>query len=406
VRHFANRLARQAAPPDRLSVPSRENAIELRSPNTNSLQLLKDLIAIRTDCGEQDGVAFVADWCRQRGFEHEVQSLDGKPLNVIASIGEGPRSLMLNAHIDTVPPGSLQHWDTDPYEATERDGYLFGRGAVDDKGCLAAMMAAFEALATEPSKLGGRVILAAVGAEERGGLGTKLLVEQGPAADAAIVGEATALRPLIAHKGCLRVWVTVHGVTTHASRPDLGVNSILGVAPVIAALDELAHEVAQRSDPLTGTASLVLTTLHGGTALNMVPDRCVLSIDRRLVPQERYVDALAEIDAALAGVRERHGVRCDQEVHRFIAPSRTSSEEFIELVRRHAEAITGSEKSPAGLYATCDMSFLANEGNIPTLILGPGDVEEAHQYNEKLDLADFDLAQELYRRIALDWLSR
>jgi succinyl-diaminopimelate desuccinylase len=132
----------------------------------------------------------------------------------------------------------------------------------------------------------------------------------------------------------------------------------------------------------------------------------VLSIDRRLVPQELYDDALAEIDDALAGVRERHGVRCEREVHRFIAPSRTSSDEFIALVRRHAEAVTGRDQAPAGLYATCDMSFLANDGQIPTLILGPGDVEEAHQYNEKLDLAQLHLAEEVYRGIALDWLSR
>jgi acetylornithine deacetylase/succinyl-diaminopimelate desuccinylase family protein len=324
-------------------------------------------------------------------------------MNVVAVIGEGPRSLMFNAHIDTVPPGNRDEWITDPYQAIERNGYLFGRGTVDDKGCLAAMMAAFESLANEKA-LAGRVILAAVGAEERGGLGTKLLVQQGPAADAAIVGEATGLRPLVAHKGCLRLWVTVFGVAAHASRPDLGINSILGVAPVITALDGLAHEVAQRRDPLTGTASLVLTTLHGGTALNMVPDRCVLSIDRRLVPQETLEDALAEIDRTLARVRDEHGVRCERQVHRFIPPSRTSSEEFVALVRRHAEAVTGSEQEPGGLYATCDMSFLANDGGIPTLILGPGDVEEAHQYNEKLDVAQLRQAETIYRRIALDWL--
>jgi acetylornithine deacetylase/succinyl-diaminopimelate desuccinylase family protein len=386
---------------------AKETAIDLPTATASAApQILRDLVAIRTDDGEGEGVAYVAEWCRRHGFAHEVQSLDGQPLNVVASVGDGSRSLMFNAHIDTVPPGDRAGWDSDPYQAVERDGFLFGRGAVDDKGCLAAMMAAFEALAGAPERLGGKLILAAVGAEERGGLGTKLLVQRGPSAEAAIVGEATALRPLIAHKGCLRVWVTVHGVAAHASRPDLGVNSILGVAPVISALDELSREVAQRSDPLTGTASLVLTTLHGGTALNMVPDRCVLSIDRRLVPQELYDDALAEIDDALAGVRERHGVRCEREVHRFIAPSRTSSDEFIALVRRHAEAVTGRDQAPAGLYATCDMSFLANDGQIPTLILGPGDVEEAHQYNEKLDLAQLHLAEEVYRGIALDWLSR
>jgi succinyl-diaminopimelate desuccinylase len=372
----------------------------------SSLELLKELIAVRTDEGEADGVAFVAAWCRERGIEHVVQELDGVPLNVVATIGRGARSIMLNAHIDTVPPGDASAWSGDPYRAVERDGHLVGRGSVDDKGCLAAMMCAFDRLRAEEDSLPGRVVLAAVGAEERGGLGTKLLVREGVRTEAAIVGEATALRPLVAHKGCLRLWVTVLGVAAHASRPDLGVNSIVGLATLIPALEALAARVAQRHDGLTGSASLAITTVRGGSALNMIPDRCVVSIDRRLVPQERYEDALAEIDEVLAQVEAEGGVRCSREVHRFIASARTESDELVDMVRRSISAVTGADPGIGGLFATCDMSFLANDADIPTLILGPGDTEEAHQYDEKLDLRQLRQAEDVYVTIVRDWLAR
>jgi acetylornithine deacetylase/succinyl-diaminopimelate desuccinylase family protein len=372
----------------------------------SSIELLKELIAVRTDEGEVDGVAFVAAWCRERGIDHVVQELDGVPLNVVATIGRGARSIMLNAHIDTVPPGDASGWSSDPYRAVERDGQIVGRGSVDDKGCLSAMMCAFARLREDEATLPGRVVLAAVGGEERGGLGTKLLVREGIRTEAAIVGEATALRPLVAHKGCLRLWVTLLGVAAHASRPDLGVNSIVGLARLIPALEALAARVAQRHDALTGSASLAITTVHGGSALNMIPDRCVISIDRRLVPQERYEEALAEIDEVLAQVEVEHGVRCRREVHRFIAPAQTSSEELVATVRRSVAVVTGADPDIGGLYATCDMSFLANDAGIPTLIFGPGDTEEAHKYDEKLDLRQLHQAEDIYTTIVRDWLAR
>lgn len=372
----------------------------------SSLKLLKELIAIRTDEGESEGVSFVAAWCRHRGIDHVVQELDGIPLNVVATIGNGPRSIMFHAHIDTVPPGDATEWSGDPYRAVERDGYLVGRGSVDDKGCLAAMMSAFERLRAEESTLPGRVVLAAVGAEERGGLGTKLLIREGIRTDAAIVGEATALRPLVAHKGCLRLWVTVIGVAAHASRPDLGVNSIVGLATLIPALEALAARVRLRHDALTGSASLAITTVRGGSALNMIPDRCIVSIDRRLVPQEQFEDALAEIDEVLVQLEANHGVRCRREVHRYIASADTRSDELIQSVQRSVTAVTGADAGVGGLFATCDMSFLVNDANIPTLILGPGETDEAHQYDEKLDLRQFHLATDTYVTIARDWLTR
>jgi acetylornithine deacetylase/succinyl-diaminopimelate desuccinylase family protein len=373
---------------------------------SSSLNLLKDLIAVRTDAGEVDGVAFVAAWFRERNIEHVVQELDGVPMNVVGTIGRGQRSIMLHAHIDTVPPGDASAWSSDPFRAVERDGHLVGRGSVDDKGCLAAMLCALDRLRADEASLPGRVVLAAVGGEERGGLGTQLLVREGIRTEAAIVGEATSLRPLVAHKGCLRLWVTVLGVAAHASRPDLGVNSIVGLARLIPALEALAHRVAQRHDRLTGSASLAITTVQGGSALNMIPDRCTLSVDRRLVPQERYEDALAEIDAVLAQVEIEHGVRCRREVHRFIAPAHCTSDELVAGVRRSIAGVTGTEPEVGGLFATCDMSFLVNDANIPTLVLGPGDTEEAHQYNEKLDLSQLLQAEAIYATIVRDWLTR
>jgi len=150
--------------------------------------LLCELIAIPSYAAQEETIlGYLAQRFQGQRIHCRLTELDGKPLNVIAEIGAGSRTIVLNSHVDTVPPGDTALWHTDPLVPVEKDGRIYGRGAMDAKGCLAAMIVAFEELARRRDDLPGRVILMAVGGEERGGLGTKTEVANGLRANAALV---------------------------------------------------------------------------------------------------------------------------------------------------------------------------------------------------------------------------
>ena len=166
------------------------------------------------------------------GFAAETRVLGPGHANAIGrfSNGDGP-TLVLNSHIDTVPTGS--GWTMDPLRLTERVGRLYGRGACDAKGSIAAMVEAGRLLVVDAASWRGTLLLAFVSDEEIDGSGTKALVAGGPSIDAVVIGEPTDNRVMAAHKGCLRPLVRVTGKTAHSSRPELGINAILGAGRLL-----------------------------------------------------------------------------------------------------------------------------------------------------------------------------
>jgi acetylornithine deacetylase/succinyl-diaminopimelate desuccinylase family protein len=369
--------------------------------------LLLDLIAIPSyDAQEEAAVRYLVQRFTAQDIPCRITELDGKPLNVVAEVGEGPRTIILNSHLDTVPPGEQPPWITDPLTPVEKGGAIYGRGAGDAKGCLAAMIVAFEQLARRPNALPVKVILMAVGAEERGGLGTKLEVDNGIRADAAIIGESTNLVPMLAHKGVLRLEVEVTGRAAHASDPEAGVNAVVAMAPIVSALDSLATEVRQRSDVFTGKASLVISTIAGGVALNVIPARCTISIDRRVLPTETEAEATREIveivDRALPAAS---GAPVEVRKVRFVPPSYTDPrEKIVAAGERAASIVLGRPIQATGFTATCDMTYLVNDGGIPTIILGPGTIDGAHQANEHISIDQLGLAVQVYLKTIETWL--
>jgi len=362
-------------------------------------RLLHDLIAIPSFGGNEGPILrYLGDRFGRQGIPYRVTELDGKPLNLVAEIGQGPRAVILNSHVDTVPPGDPALWATDPLTPVVKDGRIYGRGAEDAKGCLAAMIVAFEALAARRAELPIRVILMAVGAEERGGLGSKLEVARGLRADAAIVGESTRLEPMLAHKGVLRLEVEVKGKAAHASDPDAGANAVVAMAPVISALDRLAAEVHRREERYTGHASLVISTITGGVALNVIPASCVISIDRRVLPTETETQATDEIVRTVtAALPAGSGTRVEVRKVRFVAPSITPPDAaIVRAAEGAASRLLGRPVQVGGFTATCDMTYLVNDGQIPTVILGPDSIEIAHQANESVSLEQAAQAVALY----------
>ncbi len=225
--------------------------------------------------------------------------------------------------------------------------------------------------------------------------------------DAAIVGESTELQPMMAHKGVLRLEVETVGRAAHASDPEAGINAVVAMAPVISALDKLAAQVRRRSEKHTGHASLVISTISGGSALNVIPERCIISIDRRVLPNETETEATREIvDVVNRALPVELKAKVSVRKVRFVPPALTDpGEAIVAAAEKAASAVLGRPAPAVGFPATCDMTYLANDARIPTVILGPGSLDVAHQANEYIALDQVVLAARIYMKVIDYWLA-
>ncbi|MDQ1316925.1 MAG: family peptidase, partial [Candidatus Poribacteria bacterium] len=367
--------------------------------------ILSDMVSMPSHETEQGVVEYIEKRLRKLGVEYEFTEVTPGRQNLIASIGDGKKSLILNSHTDTVSPGNIENWTDSPYKLTRKGDDLYGLGSCDAKGSLVAMLVAFEVLASKPSILKGRLILQAVCCEETRGRGTLAETAKGIKADAAIIGEPTELVPMIGHKGGLGVEVTVFGKPAHASSPEEGINAISNMARVIQALDTLAEDISKRRDPLIGKASLAITQINGGRATNVIPDQCVITIDRRLIPGETLKDAFDEISATIDNEKKANPslvVSIEEKIG--ISPCSISPEEsIVNTVKESIYQVTKKKREVTGFGACCDMWCLVEKANISTVILGPGKLSMAHKVNESVPINELYDAVKIYTTIALDW---
>ncbi len=352
--------------------------------------LLGELVAIDSinpdlvpgGAGEAAIARFVANWLERAGLAVEIdEPVPGRPSVVAIARGTGGgRSLMLNAHMDTVGVAGMER----PHDPVVQGSRLYGRGAFDMKGGLAAIM--FAAAAAKNQQLRGDVILTAVSDEEYASIGTASIVKRWHA-DAAIVTEPTGLEICIAHKGFIWLEIETRGIAAHGSLPDLGVDAIVKMGKVLVGLEELDRSL--RSAPshrLLGSGSLHASLISGGQELSSYPERCILSVERRTVPSEtaqdvefqvrQILDQLAASDAAFNAALKTTLLRPAFEV--------SQDEPIVQVVRRHAAAIPGQEPGIIGATAWMDSAILSAAG-IPTVIFGPGG-EGAHAVVEWVDL--------------------
>ena len=275
-----------------------------------TIELLKDLVAIDSvnpslvpgGAGEGAIADRIAAEMRSAGLDVRVaEAAPGRPnvVGVIDTRRRGP-ALMLCGHSDTVGVDGMAA----PFDPVLRDGKLFGRGAQDMKGGVAAILGAARRLAASPGDLAGRVIVAIVADEEYASIGAEAAVQEWTA-DAAVVAEPTDLAIGIGHKGFEWVEVETRGVAAHGSRPDDGVDAILMMGRVLGALDELERGfTAGPRHPLLGRPSVHASLIGGGRELSTYPDRCTLSIERRTVAGEGAQSLRRELEAILARLRD------------------------------------------------------------------------------------------------------
>jgi acetylornithine deacetylase len=252
--------------------------------------------------GEGEIARYVATWLGDAGLEILVDEPEAGRPSVAARLPGvgGGRSLMLNAHMDTVGVEGM----AEPWSGAVREGKLYGRGAYDMKGSLAACMAAAKVLARQTPRLRGDLVVAAVADEEYGSIGTAGLLKR-VRTDAAIVTEPTSLRICRAHKGYLWIEVEVEGRAAHGSRFDLGIDANLRMGRFLVALEELERELRARPPhPLVGPPSLHAALLEGGSGLSTYAASSRVRIERRTIPGETESSAVREIDALLDRLRQ------------------------------------------------------------------------------------------------------
>jgi acetylornithine deacetylase len=350
--------------------------------------------------GEGAVAAALADVLRAWGFRVEVRdAAPGRP-NVLARIGPGGgRALMFNGHLDVVGTEGMVH---EPWAAAERAGRLYGRGASDMKGGVAAMCAAaFRAGRTLAS---GEVIVAAVADEEFQSIGTRALVDWGVRAEAAIVTEPTQLSIMPAHKGFAWIRLEFRGRAAHGSRWELGVDAIRHAGLFLSELQALdGVELPQRSHPLLGRPSVHASTITGGEGMSTYPDRCVLTVERRTIPGETAAQVRAEVDALCAAVRAREP-RLSVEVTVDLVQSPSDVPVDAPVVRALSAAMRqeGLPVRIEGMSAWTDAAIL-NDAGIPAICFGPGDIALAHAAEEYIEIEQVEPATRVLERLALGW---
>jgi len=365
--------------------------------------------------GESATTAVLAEACRSHDLRCELTEVQPNRANLSATLdgaagtdGAAGPGLLLLGHTDVVPIGD--GWSLDPLGGQVRAGRLYGRGATDMKGGLAAAVVAMSALRKAGVALSGPVELAAVVDEEEDGAGIQHYMA---AADRSgfvgcIVAEPTDLQTIIAARGDSYAEVTVRGRAAHAGRPSDGVNAIYGAAAVITELENWHHELATDAHPLLGPASWSVGQVHGGTGTAIVPAECVVHADRRLLPGETSADVGAALSARVARLGlEQRGLSVETRMTMEMPGFETEREHPFVVVTDGAVSAAGGPRLPLGGWtAACDGGFVQRDADVPVLVLGPGSVaEQAHSADESVGIEELHTAARAYALAAMRLLS-
>ena len=377
---------------------------------------LQDLVRIPSLSTQEGAVAArLAQEMERVGFAEVRVDRIGNVIGRIGS-GRGPK-LLLNGHMDTVDVGETARWPHPPYGAVIQDGILYGRGACDMKGSLAAMVYGVQALREAGVELAGDLYVVGVVQEEPcEGLAMRVLVEEeGVRPDFVVLGEPSNLQVRLGHRGRLEMQVQVRGRAAHASAPQLGSNAIHNAARLIFGLELLTARLA--SDPFLGQGSLAVTEIESRAASrNALPDCCSFYIDRRLTLGETESKALAEVQHIINTEEVEAEVQVTHYRARsytgYTAQARNSFPAWVmpedhplvqALVRSVRETLGYRPKLGRWSFST-DGAYTAGVANIPTVGFGPGEERYAHTLDEQIRLNDVVDAARVYARLAVELL--
>ncbi len=383
------------------------------------LATLAELIALRSDQGQETDIQHaVADRLERMGMEVDRWTIDigelsrhpsygaeiarQQAVGVVGSWGRGQgRSLILNGHVDVVPPGELERWTVPPFSATVRDGQVYGRGAVDMKGGLCCALHAVAALIEAGIDLPGQVMIQPVIGEEDGGAGTLAAIVRGHQADGAIVLEPTELTVAPAQAGALSFRIEVPGRAAHGALRTEGVDPLERFGMLHGALRELEAERNDRlRHPLFADQdvpfAICVGKVQAGVWASTVAETLVMEGRYGIAVDEPVEQACRELEAAVARVAAQdewlreHPPRVTWWGARFMPAAISPDHPLVTGLAGAFQAISQQPARIRGMPYGADMHLLVNQGRTPTVLFGPGDVRQAHVPDEYVPVADLE----------------
>lgn len=382
----------------------------MASEPKDCVELLQKMVSIKTVNRIADGIPFVEgeliDFLEATagawGFETQRLSISNIGCNLLVSRPVNPNQpwLLFDSHLDTV---GVEGMTIDPFAGEIRDGKLYGRGSCDTKGTGSAMLWALKTLAEQNQPSINIAILFSIEEEiSRTGI-TAFVQDQlktlSWTPQAVVVGEPTSLKIVAAHNGTVRWQIETSGTAAHSSNPTDGHSAISDMVRVIAALESEYIPQLTASYPLVGKAQCSINLISGGSLINVIPDSCTISVDRRIVPGEDGNEVLPAVQAVLDSLREQFPdlLAKQKDVSVSTALPSDGNHELCQQVGNILRSLALDDKPVGAKYGTHASDFAA--AGLPAIVLGPGDIAQAHREDEFIEIASLQKGIEVYQQI-------
>lgn len=367
-----------------------------------TLEVFEALMAqntINPPGNEKRGALCLKEIFDREGIPCEVQDLGDNRANFIASFGEGDKILEYSGHLDVVP--CVGDWQHTAIGTTEEGDLIYGRGACDMKGGVAAMCSAAISMFRDKTPLNGQIRLTFVADEEDANLGMHAFLDSHKAATYTILGEPTDLHVAIAHRGVGRYYIDLLGHACHAALRSTEETAVAKAARAVMAIEDLNKQLESMTHDVLPSPSIVVTMVQGYEKDNVVPGKVRLLVDFRVLPGMTEPQTRKLVQDAL----DAHGIVGFELTKHFFMPGGevAQAHPFVSACVEQAEKLNERKEAPQAFGASCEQCFLVEAGSA-TVIIGPGSLDQAHTVDEFVEKAQLLRAAKLYREIAMDVL--
>lgn len=367
-----------------------------------TLEIFEALMAqdtINPPGNEKRGALCLKEIFDREGIPCEVQDLGDNRANFIASFGEGDKILEYSGHLDVVP--CVGDWQHTAIGTTEEGNLIYGRGACDMKGGVAAMCSAAISMFRDKTPLNGQIRLTFVADEEDANLGMHAFLDSHKAATYTILGEPTDLHVAIAHRGVGRYYIDLLGHACHAALRSTEETAVAKAARAVMAIEDLNKQLESMTHDVLPSPSIVVTMVQGYEKDNVVPGKVRLLVDFRVLPGMTEPQTRKLVQDAL----DAHGIVGFELTKHFFMPGGevAQAHPFVSACVEQAEKLNERKEAPQAFGASCEQCFLVEAGSA-TVVIGPGSLDQAHTVDEFVEKAQLLRAAKLYREIAMDVL--